>query len=277
MTEAEIANLAIDLIGGKPLTALSDNTAQAIACNRWFDQARDEALRSHPWNFARKRSRHTLTWTALSGVALAGDGSADNEIRVTATGHGLVTDDRIHLQDVEGVPGANATWFITKIDNNTFDLQESTFTGAHTSGTGEWIKAPQFRWDYIYTLPSDCLRVLRVNGEDGQENDSDPFEIEGTKLLTDADEVQLRYVFREETTTNWTADFINAFALLLASYIANSLTGTGSGKSGALRQQYEALIAPMAKSRDARETKPARRLPNYDSDLVRARQGRLPY
>lgn len=274
MTETEIASLAVSLIGGKSLTVLdTDNTPQAASCRKWFDPARDEALASHPWNFAAKRSRHTLTWTALSGVALA-DAGASDEIRVTHTSHGLSTGNRIHIQEAEGVTNANGTWYVTVIDANNFDLDDSVFSGTHTSGTGEWILAPLFGWDYRHLLPTDCLRVINVNGFEANENDSVPYAVEAGYLLTNEDEVTLRYVYKNETTTTWSQHFINSFALLLASYIAQDLTGP-SGKAAELRQRFEQSIGPKAKTQDSRQGKGRVVNPDYDSAVVRARRGFL--
>jgi len=272
MTETEIANLSLSLIAGKEMTAMStDATQQARVCRKWFAPARDEALASHPWNFATKRARLTLTWTDLSGVALA-DAGASDEIRVTATAHGLTTGNRIHFRDVEGCPAANGTWYVTVISSSVFDLDDSVFSGTHTSGTGEWILAPLFGWDYQHTKPTDCLRVNKVNSLEGNEEDSERYAVEGTKILCNADQILLSYVFQETTTTNWTQEFINAFALLLASYIAQELTGS-AGKAAELRTQFERMIAPAAKQRDARQGKGRALQPVYDSELVRARRG----
>lgn len=272
MTQTQIANLALSLISAKPLTDIStDATQQATVANKWFAPARDEALAAHPWNFATTRARLTLTWNDLSGVALA-DAGASDEIRVTHTSHGLTTGKRTHFRNVEGCPAANGTWYVTVIDANTFDLDDSVFSGSHTSGTGEWILAPLFGWDYQHTKPTDCLRVNKVNGLEGNEEDSIPYAVEGSKLLCDADEVLLSYVFQETTYTNWTQEFINAFALLLASYMAPELTSSG-GKGAELRKQFEGLVAPQTQRKDARQGKGRTLQPVLDSDLVRARRG----
>ncbi len=271
MTETEIANLALSLIAAKEMTAMdSDATQQARVCRKWFDAARDEALASHPWNFATKRARLTLTWTALSGVALADNGAG--LIRVTHNTHGMQTGQRIHMQEVEGVPAANGSWYITRIDNHTFDLDDSVFSGSHTSGTGEWILAPLFGWNYQHAKPADCLRVNKVNGLEGNEEDSERYAVEGSKILCDADEILLSYVFQETATANWPQEFINAFALVLASYIAQELTGP-AGKAAELRAQFERMIGPAAQQKDARQGKGRALPPSYDSALVRARRG----
>lgn len=274
MTKTEICNLALSLLSANTATDIdTDTTPQAEAVRRWFAPARDECLASHPWNFATKRARLTLTWTALSGVALA-DAGASNEIRVTATSHGLTTGKRIHMQDVEGVPAANGTWYVTVIDANTYDLDGSVFSGTHTSGTGEWIVAPLHGWDYQHTLPADNLRVVRVNGYEGNEEDSAPYAVEGSVLLSDDDIIELQYVYQHTTVASWTQDFINAFAALLASYVAAEITES-VGRGETLRKQFEAIVAPQKRRNDARSSKGRILQPTFNSPLVAARRSSI--
>lgn len=274
MTKTEICNLALSMLGANTATDIdTDTTPQAEATRRWFAPARDEALASHPWNFATTRARLTLTWTALSGVALADNGSG--LIRVTHNTHSMQTGERIHMQGVEGVPNANGTWYITRIDNHNYDLKDSVFSGTHTSGTGEWLRAPLFGWDYQHTMPDDCLRVVRFNGLEGNEEDSQPFVVEADKLLTNADVVELRYIYQHTTVADWPQEFINAFALLLASYLAAEIVES-SGRAEMLRKQYEGIVAPQKRRNDARAGKGRVLLPTYDSQLVAARRGFIP-
>lgn len=270
MTKTEICNLALSLLGANTATDIdTDNTPQAQAIRRWFAPVRDEALASHPWNFASTRARLTLTWVDLVGVALTDNGSG--LIRVDHTGHGYQTGNRITMKDVQGVP-ANGTWYVTRIDNDTFDLQDSVFSGTHTSGTGSFIKVPLFGWSFQHTLPDDCMRVVRVNGYEGNEEDSEPFTIEEDKLLTEAEIIELRYVYQHTTVADWTQDFINAFAMLLASYVAAEIVES-NGKAEMLRKQFEALIAPQKRRNDARSGKQRVLQSSYDSQLAAARRG----
>lgn len=64
-------------------------------------------------------------------------GAVDNGaglIRLTVTGHGYTTGDRIIVDSVGGVANAHGSWIVTVIDANTIDLQGSTFAGTFTSG-----------------------------------------------------------------------------------------------------------------------------------------------
>ena len=56
MTDSvSICNLALQRIGAKTISALTDDTTAGRACNRVYPQALDSELRAHPWIFARGR------------------------------------------------------------------------------------------------------------------------------------------------------------------------------------------------------------------------------
>lgn len=60
-------------------------------------------------------------------------------IRITATSHGLTTNNKVFIKNVGGVTNANGLYAITVIDANTLDLQGSSFAGSYTTG-GTLIK-----------------------------------------------------------------------------------------------------------------------------------------
>ena len=71
-------------------------------------------------------------------------------------------------------------------------------TRDHLLMTGSWTWAnkstvltantlwPEFKWTYSYPLPSDCLRIYRVNDTGGQTAEA-AWEVQGSQLLTDAE------------------------------------------------------------------------------------------
>lgn len=58
-TNEDIANSALSKLGAEEITSLSDTTRRAKLVNRQFNAIRKKLLRSHPWNFAIKRSALT--------------------------------------------------------------------------------------------------------------------------------------------------------------------------------------------------------------------------
>jgi hypothetical protein len=54
-SKIEICNLALSEIGSDTIVSLDDNAKEARLCRLYFDRTRDRLLRSHDWNFARKR------------------------------------------------------------------------------------------------------------------------------------------------------------------------------------------------------------------------------
>jgi len=55
-------------------------------------------------------------------------------IRITSTGHGYNSDDVVYIGEVGGTVEANGRWVITWVDANTYDLNDSVYTNAYTSG-----------------------------------------------------------------------------------------------------------------------------------------------
>lgn len=198
-------------LGGVLITSLSDTTREARLCNSAIGRCRQTLLRMHPWGFAKRRKVLTTTYTVITAAVNNGSGL----VRLTATGHGLVTGDRIVVRAVTGTTEANSTWYITRIDANTLDLIGSVFQNAYVSG-GELVKIPAFTWSYQHALPSDCLRVLRVGPEDLDHS------VEGGYALVDSDSIELEYVYDLDTITDPT--FNEAFALYLAWTLCQMLT-----------------------------------------------------
>lgn len=68
---------------------------------------------------------------AITGAANNGSGL----IRITAVGHSFKNEDRVTISGVGGTVEANAAnWRVVFVSANTFDLKNSTFTNAYTSG-----------------------------------------------------------------------------------------------------------------------------------------------
>jgi hypothetical protein len=99
-------------------------------------------------------------------------------------------------------------------------------------------------WAYAYTLPSDCLRALRVLRPSvavtvftqdlvaqphTDDRDSAPFDLEGDVLYTNEVDAVLLYSKDVTDTTKFTASFTTTFGYLLASYLAGPIVKGNEG------------------------------------------------
>lgn len=109
--------------------------------------------------------------------------------------------------------------------------------------------APAFDFKYAFTLPSDCLRVLRPATANLD------WQIEGRKILTNESTVlNLRYVADIEDCAQWDASFYSVCAIALAIDIVEKLTQSNVKKKG-LFDEYKDEIKD-ARRMDAIESGP---------------------
>lgn len=110
--------------------------------------------------------------------------------------------------------------------------------------------APAFDWDYQFTLPGDCLRVLSV-GLDGL---ADDYQVEGRRLMCNANPAYLRYVFRNTNPTTWDAGLVRTMELSMAAGMAYGITQSASLRDSLLGE----LQAHMRRARsvDGQEDPP---------------------
>ncbi|MCC6718397.1 MAG: hypothetical protein IT555_10985 [Acetobacteraceae bacterium] len=59
-----ICNMALDMLAAKPIASLTDGSTTANLCQRNYEPARDETLRSYPWNDAMARVSLAASATA---------------------------------------------------------------------------------------------------------------------------------------------------------------------------------------------------------------------
>ena len=123
-----ICNLALQSIGAKSITALTEDTTAGRACNRVYAQARDSELRAHPWSFARERVQIAADSTnPVFGAAKRYQLPADclRILPTNGTNGTAVQDDWqiegrfIHTDDSSPI---NLVYLKQVTDENTFDV-----------------------------------------------------------------------------------------------------------------------------------------------------------
>ena len=128
---------------------------------------------------------------------------------------------------------------------------------------------PPFGFAFAYQLPNDCLRVLELNGKQAGTSNSD-FEIEGDRLLTNAEVAMVRYTGQVTDANLFDSLFLEAMSYKLAAAVAMEVTGSMTKKQ-ASEQQFRQLALVDATFVDSVETRPKVRLPCEDSNTIGAR------
>lgn len=107
--------------------------------------------------------------------------------------------------------------------------------------------APDFQWDYAYTLPTDSLRVWELYGTD------DKWEVESGQLLTNKDsEIFIRYIKQETRTGKFNPSFVNCLALRLGAELASKIKGDTKKRRSLLEELYQVEL-PKAERLNAIE------------------------
>jgi len=91
---------------------------------------------------------------------------------------------------------------------------------------------PAWKWEYAYPLPSDCLRILEVVGED-ELPITDWEQMSGEILCNEDSQVYLAYVRREEDPTKYDALLCKVMEAALAAEIAYPLTASVTARQTA--------------------------------------------
>lgn len=246
-TDLDIAKMALSLIGhhSTDISALADSGSEAQRqCYLHYEPARDALLRSHPWNFATKRTK--LITQAESAKTITG-ATAANPVVITAASHGYSDGDRVRIASVGGMTELNSREFsINVLTSNTFELLDENGTShtAYTSG-GTATKIPAFGFSYWFTLPTDLLRVLRVA------DDLYEYKIENGRLLYNSDEAELHYIAKITDPTVFDSLFVQALAHAVAIRICAKLSDNANLKES-LKADLQQLMAE-ARTTDAQD------------------------
>jgi len=251
----DICNLALLRIGHELITedkdppSLTAPEKAAAACNLLYEPARDLLLRSHPWNFAMRRTLLAPAEKAITGATQA------DPVVITCAGHGFTDGRWVYITMDAGMTDLNGNKYkVASAATNTFALQDDegdvdgTGFGAYTSG-GTARLVPAFGYAYAYGLPSDCLRVWEL------QDTSSPWEVEDNLLMVDDEAVNLRYLRQVTDPTRFTMDFCHALALFMGISLAKQIADSES-LAAEIRQEFTNLLFD-ARTGDARDGAPA--------------------
>ena len=155
--------------------------------------------------------------------------------------------------------------------------QIAAVTATNLSGGSSTSSVYAPAYGAAFNLPSDCLRVIKLDGTD-IDVPQNRWEIQGRHLLledADAEAPVIHYITNNPPVDEWPTTFTDAVVFLLASRLAPKLAQDPS-LAGEMLQKHEMALG-KARSKDARETRSKEnhgpRQLAVRSGLVRARYG----
>lgn len=267
-TAADIKDMALSRIG-EPEIGAETTSRRAVQAGLHYAVTVQELLRAHRWNFAITSVILEPAYTTPG--AIADSGSAD-EYRITSTAHGLTTGQRVTFAPSTNYSGVQGTWRITRIDADTFDLDDSVFTGTGSVDAG-YTLAGVFDWAFSIAAPSAMLRALEDDRR--EETEFTQWVLESGRILTNSESLNFSYVRDETDAAVYGKDplFVSILILRLAIKLKVALRGEGTDTAG-LQQELALMAAPLAKRVDANESQSRERLFPNQSRFVAARGAR---
>lgn len=254
-TDVQIASLALSRIGHAPIASFS---ASGDKAQRWFhanyDMVRQALIREHAWRCAAKRAVLTLdTIYTITGATQA------NPVVVTlSAAHGIANGTEVFIAGIVGMDQLNNRTFTTANGSGaTLELsgEDGTSHSAYVSG-GSLTKYVATEYAYRFALPSDCLRLIRINGAEWDE-----YRVEQGYICTDEGTVNIEYIFDQTDEAAFDAQFTDVLAARLSAEIAFYLTDNSTLTEQAWKIANDKLA--MARTMDSRQGTPR----GIDADL----------
>jgi hypothetical protein len=217
-TDVQIASLALTRIGHEGVASFS---ASGNKASRWFnsnyDFIRQSLLREHPWRFAIKRA-----YLTRDDVYTITGATAANPVVVTiADGHSIANGATVFIAGVVGMTDLNNRGYTAaNVTATTLELSGVDGTGytAYSSG-GSLTGYVATEYAYRFALPSDCLRILRIN-----DAERDDYRVEGGYMLSNEGEIHVEYIYDDEDEATFDAQFTDLLASRLSAEICFYLT-----------------------------------------------------
>ncbi len=275
LTEDEIAicNQALDRIAVGQISVDSQSDVKGIACNLHYPKAREALIRKYDFSFAVGRTRlekiKTITlniapdnsnWSIGDIIFGLNSGCTATILTVTSgivydiinltgefTSGETITNGQVVAVEWNGIPlefGDEAVYWL-----------DNAGTKQVVCGSGYPMLAdskPLFEWDYQYQLPDDYVTLLEIYENDGYDLPWNRFAKEGKKILTNYNNVHIKYVKNITDPKLFEPLFEQMLVLALAIRLIPPLCGTSSELMRELKQEYNALSVE-AKAIDEQE------------------------
>jgi hypothetical protein len=188
----------------------------------------------------------TVTTTQIANQALG----------ILGPGSGYLTD--LATDTTTAGQALNRTYELVR--DEVLEAHPWNFAVARASLSAD-VAAPEWGFDYQFSLPANCLRFLSMYGEKVE------YQIEGDKLLCDEQgPLLIRYIKRETDTSKYSPTFVSALACRWAFQISGTIESRPTPNQ--IWEMYLIFLA-QAKGADA-QSNPAEEMP--DGDWLSARR-----
>ena len=248
--EVDLCNQSLGKIGAKRFDFGDTSSTPSVQCLLHFEQTRDALLRTFEWPFGKTRLRLVSAWLTDTTY------TTDQYVWQSSLLYKAIL---AHTSDVFATDLTNLNWtLVSTIDAwvtaTAYVVGDLVTTNAllykclvaHTSGTfstdlaaGKWVLSttkPVNVFGFNYDIPANSLRLVQVNSghvlghhhHHHNHEDAHHWTLETNTILTDLVEVDIVYIDKITTTTEWDSLFTEFFICTLAFKLLGPLAGMGS-------------------------------------------------
>ncbi|MHC4605184.1 MAG: hypothetical protein ACYS6W_17855, partial [Planctomycetota bacterium] len=114
-------------------------------------------------------------------------------------------------------------------------------------------ETPDFEWDYQFKLPNDFLAMKSIYEDRYSNENLRSYALEGKMLLTNEDEMSIRYIKKVTDVTQFDPLFVKVLVLLLADEMIGPLAGGDEKIQRKIDRALEKLM-PKVWALDRQET-----------------------
>lgn len=252
-TELEIVNSALTKLGAGLIDSAQyngDQTKEGKLCKERLPHLRKALIRSHPWNFAVKRSKFVSIETT------ANFNTVNNTVPITALSAALPIGFQIlwngggnqgTVMTLTAASAAGATSLTGSLVN--YSLLEGETATFWLSGSSrlpvEASTVPQHEFDHSIPLPADYLRLMDVYDLDGD------YRVESGNIFCNDPDPDILYIFDVSSYDEMEPLFVEALSWALAHEVSYAITqsqGVWEITQAGLRKSLS-----FAKTADAQE------------------------
>lgn len=275
LTESEITicNQSLDRIAAGQISLAVQTDVKGVACNLHYAKTRDTLLKKFDFSFSTRSVElakiYTLTldkspspssWAVGDSIVGIASGATATIVEVTSAieysiiylegefeDGETITNATISIVDWEGLP---LEW-----EDETVFLYDETTSDSVVCGSGYPVtaeNAPSYRWSHQYYLPADYMLILSIEENDGWDAPENRFQLEGKKILTDYDTMNIRYIRKVTDPAEFDILFEQLLVLALAIKLIPPVCGTDSKLLAEVKQEYVEL-SKTAKGIDSSE------------------------